>query len=249
MLELRSVSKAWGATSVLDRVSLSVTSGLNFLVGRNGAGKTTLIRIALGLVSPDAGEVRLFGQNPLARPQAARDAGILLEKNELFEFLTPLEFLDYCAALRGLDGRSARTRALDLLEEFEVPPSDRLCRELSTGMARQVGLAAALLHQPKLLVLDEPFRGLDPLATDRLCGLLQRFAEGGGAALIASHRLSRIEEIADSVWILRNGRATRAPAGSAGTWAREFLASEGTDPVAGSDRTNPAGAGRNGDQR
>ena len=134
--------------------------------------------------------------------------GILLEEDELFDFLRPLEFLDYCAALYGLDVGAARARGIELLEALEVPVSGQLCHQLSTGNRRQLALAAALLHKPELLILDEPFNGLDPVAVARLCRMLRDFAANGRGVLLSSHRLELVEEIADQVYFVADQAVT-----------------------------------------
>ena len=193
MLWLDSVSKSYGDLEVLRSVDLQIGAGVQCLVGRNGAGKTTLMRLGLGLTEPSGGRARMFGFDPRLHPEIMTKVGILLEEDELFDFLRPLEFLDYCAALYGLDAGAARARAVDLLETLEVPTSGRLCHQLSTGNRRQLALAAALLHEPELLILDEPFSGLDPVAVARLCRMLRDFAAEGprGSAVVAPPRTRR----------------------------------------------------------
>ncbi|MCY3931809.1 MAG: ABC transporter ATP-binding protein [Acidobacteria bacterium] len=208
MLWLDSVDKSYGDLEVLRSVNLEIGAGVQCLVGRNGAGKTTLMRLGLGLTEPRAGTVRMFGYDPRLHPEVMARVGILLEEDELFDFLRPLEFLDYCAALYGLDAGKARTRAVDLLEAMEVPGSDRLCHQLSTGNRRQLALAAALLHEPELLILDEPFNGLDPVAVARLCRMLRNFAANGRGVLLSSHRLELVEEIADQVYFVADCAVT-----------------------------------------
>ena len=189
-------------------MNLEIGAGVQCLVGRNGAGKTTLMRLGLGLTEPSAGTVRMFGYDPRLHPEVMARVGILLEEDELFDFLRPVEFLDYCAALYGLDTGEARTRAVDLLETLEVPMLDRLCHQLSTGNRRQLALAAALLHEPELLILDEPFNGLDPVAVARLCRMLRDFAANGRGVLLSSHRLELVEEIADQVYFVADCAVT-----------------------------------------
>lgn len=208
MLWLDSVDKSYGDLEVLRSVNLEIGAGVQCLVGRNGAGKTTLMRLGLGLTEPSAGTVRMFGYDPRLHPEVMARVGILLEEDELFDFLRPVEFLDYCAALYGLDAGEARTRAVDLLEAMEVPGSDRLCHQLSTGNRRQLALAAALLHEPELLILDEPFNGLDPVAVARLCRMLRNFAANGRGVLLSSHRLELVEEIADQVYFVADCAVT-----------------------------------------
>ena len=224
MLWLDSVDKSYGDLEVLRSVNLEIGSGVQCLVGRNGAGKTTLMRLGLGLTEPNEGRVRMFGFDPHLQPEIMARVGILLEEDELFDFLRPLEFLDYCAALYGLDAGAARARAVDLLETLEVPTSGRLCHQLSTGNRRQLALAAALLHEPELLILDEPFSGLDPVAVARLCRMLRNFAADGRGVLLSSHRLELVEEIADQVYFVADCAVTPWSAERVKAWYDELRA-------------------------
>ena len=208
MLWFDSVDKSYGDLEVLRSVNLEIGTGVQCLVGRNGAGKTTLMRLGLGLTGPNRGTVRMFGYDPRLHPEIMTRVGILLEEDELFDFLRPLEFLDYCAALYGLDAGAARARGIELLEALEVPASARLCHQLSTGNRRQLALAAALLHDPELLILDEPFNGLDPVAVARLCRMLKDLAADGRGVLLSSHRLELVEEIADQVYFVADCAVT-----------------------------------------
>ncbi len=234
MLRLDSVDKSYGDLEVLSSVDLEIGAGVQCLVGRNGAGKTTLMRLGLGLTEPDAGTVRMFGQDPRLHPEAMARVGILLEEDELFDFLRPLEFLEYCAVLHGLKVGDARRRAVELLEALEVPTADRLCHQLSTGNRRQLALAAALLHEPELLILDEPFNGLDPVAVARLCRMLREFAAGGRGVLLSSHRLELVEEIADQVCFVADCAVTPWSPERVKDWYDELRAAGGGEVQAAS---------------
>ena len=225
MLCFDSVDKSYGDLEVLRSVNLEIGSGVQCLVGRNGAGKTTLMRLGLGLTEPNGGTVRMSGSDPRIHPEVMARVGILLEEDELFDFLRPLEFLDYCAALYGLDAGEARARAVDLLEALEVPASGRLCHQLSTGNRRQLALAAALLHEPELLILDEPFNGLDPVAVARLCRMLRDFTANGRGVLLSSHRLELVEEIADQVYFVADCAVTPWSPDRVKTWYDELRVS------------------------
>lgn len=211
-------------------VSLAVRAGtVCGLVGRNGAGKSTLIRAAAGLVVPDAGAVRVFGRDP-ARERVAtmRDAGFLLADPALFAYLSAAETLAFVAECHGMPRRAARARAEALLDLFDLRDAgDRWAAEYSTGTAKRLAVAAALAHDPRLLVLDEPFESLDPLAVRALRAALRARADAGAAVLVSSHLLAAVESLCDEVALLERGRVLAA-GGAAAVVAAHAPASERT---------------------
>ena len=189
-------------------VSLSLCPGevLAFL-GPNGAGKTTTIKMIAGLIYPDAGWVRIAGKDPHRQPDALRGVGAVLEGNRnLYWRLTPLENLEYFGVLRKLPRRMARQRGLALLERFEL--TDKLkepVRKLSRGMQQKIAIAVALIHEPNLLLLDEPTLGLDVEAGETVKTLLRQVAASGCAILLTTHQLNVAEELSDRVAVIRQG--------------------------------------------
>lgn len=189
-------------------VSLNIAAKevLAFL-GPNGAGKTTTIKMIAGLILPDEGGVRIVGRNPHRDSQAIRTLGAVLEGNRnLYWRLTPEENLEYFGVLRGLSGSVARRRSQELLERFSLLPKRRTTvQTLSRGMQQKLAIAVALMHQPQLLLLDEPTLGLDVEATENVKSLVREIAREGCAILLTTHQLNIAEELSDRVAIINNG--------------------------------------------
>jgi ABC-2 type transport system ATP-binding protein len=189
-------------------VSFEVRPGETFgLLGPNGAGKTTTIKGVLRLIFPDRGEVRLFG-DPV-RPQGLGRVGYLPENPYVYQYLRPLEFLDLCGRLHNLNATDRRRRAAALIEQVGLGhATDRPIGKFSKGMMQRMGLAQALLHDPELLILDEPMSGLDPVGRREVRDLLVEQRRRGKTLLFTSHILSDVELLCDRVAILRGGRVT-----------------------------------------
>jgi ABC-2 type transport system ATP-binding protein len=186
-------------------VSFSVAQGETLgLVGPNGAGKTTSIKIALGLVRQDRGGVRLFGRER-TRGELAR-LGYAPESPYLYQYLRAPEFLDLCGRLVGMGGARRRARIAEMLALFELEgAADRPIGRFSKGMMQRVGLAQALLHDPELLILDEPMSGLDPLGRKQVRDILTAERRAGKTIVFTSHVLSDVELLCDHVVIVQRG--------------------------------------------
>ncbi|WP_421656844.1 ABC transporter ATP-binding protein [Leptothermofonsia sp. ETS-13] len=199
--------KGGGVTAVKD-VSLQIMAGevLAFL-GPNGAGKTTTIKMIAGLIQPDAGWVRIVDRDPHKNPETLRLLGAVLEGNRnVYWRLTPAENLEYFGILRGMNQRAARLRARELLERFNLMDKHRsLVQSLSRGMQQKLAIAVAMMHQPPLLLLDEPTLGLDVEATEDVKRLIREIAREGCAILLTTHQLAIAEELSDRVAIINNG--------------------------------------------
>jgi ABC-2 type transport system ATP-binding protein len=189
-------------------VSLTLAAGeiLAFL-GPNGAGKTTTIKMIAGLIQPDAGTVCVLGRDPHTDPGALAQVGAVLEGNRnLYWRMTPLQNLEYFGVLRGLPPRTARQRGLELLETFGLQEKqDVAVQTLSRGMQQKVAIAVALLHQPALLLLDEPTLGLDVEAAQAVKSLIRQIAASGRAILLTTHQLEMAEVLADQVAVIQQG--------------------------------------------
>jgi ABC-2 type transport system ATP-binding protein len=206
---LRKSYRAQGKSIVaVHDVSLQIAERevLAFL-GPNGAGKTTTIKMMAGLILPDAGWVRIAGRDPHQHPTALRSLGAVLEGNRnLYWRLTPLENLEYFGVLRGLSSRVARQRGEVLLERFGLVEKRRsLVQTLSRGMQQKLAIAVSLIHDPLLLLLDEPTLGLDVEATESVKQLVREIAAEGRAILLTTHQLHIAEELSDRVAIINQG--------------------------------------------
>ena len=243
-LSVREVSKSYGPKRALDRVSFEVPAGrVVGLLGPNGAGKSTAMRIIVGILRPDEGSVSVFqettAQNPLA---VKRQIGYVPESPQLYEFLTGAEYLDFVADMYGLPPTGRRERIQQYLTGLELAGhEDALISGYSQGMRQKVALIAALVHRPRLLILDEPLNGLDPRSAKVVKDLLKSLAthEGVGV-LFSTHVLEIAEAICDRVLILDQGRVRaegtvselRASSGRAGSGLEEvFLALTGTSDL------------------
>lgn len=207
---IRGLTKRFGATVAVRDLHLRIPQGAFFgLLGPNGAGKTTTLRMATGLLRPDAGRVWVDGvdvwQDPIA---AKRRVGVLAEDPVLFERLTGRELLTYVGLLRGIDPDVVDARATELLAVTGlVDAAGTLVVDYSQGMRKKIGLAAALLHGPRLLLLDEPFESVDPVSARTLRSLLDRHRANGGTVVFSSHVMELVERLCDHVAIVHDGRA------------------------------------------
>ncbi|GLX93376.1 ABC transporter ATP-binding protein [Herbidospora sp. NBRC 101105] len=212
-LELDGLGKRFGPKIAVDHVSLSVPPGSFYgLVGPNGAGKTTSLSMAVGLLRPDTGHARVFGVDVWADPIGARArVGVLPDGLALPERLTGRELLTYLGRLRGLDRATAGARAGELLEILELDQAERtLVIDYSTGMRKKIGLATAMLHGPRLLVLDEPFEAVDPVSALTIRAMLRGFVAGGGSVVLSSHVMALVEQLCDHVAVIDGGRVAAA---------------------------------------
>jgi len=206
MLEVDGVSRRFGETTVLDDVTFDVVPGrMTGFVGANGAGKTTTMRIVMGVLAPSAGDVRWRGE-PVTR-EHRRTFGYMPEERGLYPKSPVAEQLVYFGRLHGMTSSAASSRVHELLERLSLSDrrGDRL-DTLSLGNQQRVQIAAALVHAPVALVLDEPFSGLDPLAVDTMAELLREQLRLGVPVLFSSHQLDLVERICDDLVILADGR-------------------------------------------
>jgi ABC-2 type transport system ATP-binding protein len=210
VLELIDLSRRFRDVVALDSISFSVAEGeMVGFVGPNGAGKTTAMRIALGVLAPDRGEVRWRGK--AVDQRVRRRFGYMPEERGLYPKMRVLDQLVYLARLHGLARDDAATEALRMLDVLGVAGRTRDRTEaLSLGNQQRVQLAAALVHRPEVLVLDEPFSGLDPVGVDILSGVLRERAEAGVPALFSSHQLDLVERLCESVVLINKGRIVAA---------------------------------------
>lgn len=206
-LEIRGLAKRFERPAV-DGLDLSVTAGEFYtLLGPNGAGKTTTLRMVTGLLRPDRGAITVFGIDALADPIGARRImAWVSDEPMIYEKLTPMEYLDFVAGLWAVDGRRAAARARDLLELLGMAPhAEERCERLSKGMRQKVALAGALVHEPKLIILDEPFTGLDAGSSRVVKEVLRERVHAGCSVIMTTHILEVAERMADRIGVMANG--------------------------------------------
>ncbi len=206
---VRGLQKRFDQTVAVAGVDLDVPPGCFYgLVGPNGAGKTTTIRMMTTLLRPDFGQVWIEGRDVWVDPVAVKAAiGVLPDEFRLFDRLTGRELLDYCGLLRGLPPATVADRAGELLDVLDLHDAgDTLVVDYSTGMRKKVALAAALLHAPNVLFLDEPFEAVDPVSTRVIRAVLERFTDRGGTVVFSSHVMEVVERLCDRVAVMHQGR-------------------------------------------
>jgi ABC-2 type transport system ATP-binding protein len=207
-LLIEGLQKSFGHR-VVDDLSLSVAPGeLYALLGPNGAGKTTTLRMIAGLLAPDAGRISIFGIDTLADPEAAkRITAWLPDEPMLYDKLTPLEYLEFVAGLWGVERGAAERSAADLLDILELRAvRNQPCEGFSRGMKQKVALAGALIHDPKLIMLDEPLTGLDAAIARLVKDLLTDRLKAGATIILTTHILEVAERLADRIGIVDHGR-------------------------------------------
>jgi ABC-2 type transport system ATP-binding protein len=199
------VSRWYGNVVAVNDVSFEVSPGVTGLLGPNGAGKTTLLHMIAGLLQPSAGEVRVDGEPAWKNPAMYRRVGLVPERETVYPFLTGREFAVANARLQGLaDPDEAAARALAQVELEDA--ADRRIGTYSKGMRQRVKMAAALVHDPSVLILDEPFNGMDPRQRLHMFELLRAMAAEGRTVLLSSHILEEVERMAESVLVIYAGR-------------------------------------------
>jgi len=207
MIELKNVTKLYHQIEAVRNLSLTVEDGeIMGLIGHNGAGKSTTLKMILGLIEPTSGQVEVMGRDMAKESVYIKQfVGYLPEESPLYENMTVTEYLMFFAELYKLPKRKAAARIDDLLGSLKLPERDRLTGELSKGMKRKVTIARTLLHDPTLLILDEPNSGLDPLTSFFIINYLKSLKEQGKTILLSAHNLFHVEHICDRVAILKDG--------------------------------------------
>ena len=210
VVELAGVTKAYESKVAVDHLSLSIEAGQMFgLLGPNGAGKTSSIRMMMGITMPDSGQVSLFGE-PFERKNLQR-VGYLPEERGLYKKMKVVEQLVFFGELHGLTAEEARKRAIAWATRLEISESlNKKTEELSKGMQQKIQFIASLLHDPGLIVMDEPFSGLDPVNAKLLEHTLLELKDQGKAILFSTHRMDQVEKLCDSICLVDKGKAVLA---------------------------------------
>ncbi len=208
-ISLRGLGKSFGQKQAVDDLSLEVRTGSMFgLVGPNGAGKTTTLSMATGLLRPDTGQAVVLGADVWADPAAAKARmGVLPDGVRLFDRLSGRELLRYVGLLREVPVATIETRSAELLEALGLTEdADNLVVDYSAGMTKKIGLACALIHAPRLLLLDEPLEAVDPVSGGTIRSILRSYVAGGGTVVLSSHVMELVESMCDTVGVIAQGR-------------------------------------------
>src|SRR6266481_4715745 len=208
IIEAHELSRWYGIVMGLNNVSFQIEAGLTGLVGPNGAGKSTLIQIITGQLQPSSGRLTVFGEVPWNNPLLLRRVGYCPEGEAVPKELRPLDWLKGLALLSGIAGGAVKVRCEGILERVRLPREHwpKRMGQFSKGMKQRVKLAQGLLHEPELLVLDEPMNGLDPMGRQEVANILKELAVGGVSILISSHILAELESLCKNILILSWGR-------------------------------------------
>ena len=213
MLRIEHLSKSYGSKKAVDDLSLHIRPGEIYgFIGHNGAGKTTTLKACCGILRQDAGEIWVDGHSMANEPLRCKASLAYLPDNpDLYDFMTGMQFLNFVADIFGVEAgvRQARVAeyagAFELLEDLSQPIS-----AYSHGMKQKLAIVSALIHEPKLLIMDEPFVGLDPKAAHLLKGMMRRICDQGGAIFFSTHVLEVAERLCDKVAIIQKGRLIRS---------------------------------------
>jgi ABC-2 type transport system ATP-binding protein len=209
MISLERLTKTYGDFTAVDSIDLEIGGSAIFgLLGPNGAGKTTTLRMIAGILEPDSGSARIAGHDIVEEPMAARRVlGFVPDRPFVYEKLTGAELLRFTAGLYGLAGPDVERRINELLGLWDLLRwRDQLVESYSHGMRQKLIISSALIHQPEVLVIDEPMVGLDPRSARLLKDLLRSYADGGGTVLVSTHTLELAETLCDRLAVIDHGR-------------------------------------------
>ena len=207
-VSIRGFVKTFGKKVAVDNLSLSIPAGSFYgLVGPNGAGKTTTIKMLTGLLMPDAGSASIFGNDVWSDVNSAKRAiGLMPQADEIFKTITGLQLLTYAGMLREMSRAESVKRANDLLSAFDLTEAaNTMVSDYSTGMTKKICLATAMIHSPRVLVLDEPFEAVDPVSSANLKDILAEYVSTGGTVIISSHVMELVEKMCSHVAIINEG--------------------------------------------
>jgi ABC-2 type transport system ATP-binding protein len=204
-VELANVSRWYGNVVAVNDISMTIGPGITGLLGPNGAGKTTLLTMMAGFLAPSRGELTVGGKPSWRNPEVFRILGLVPERDSVYAFLTGMDFVRSTARLHGLaDSEAAARRAIGIVEMADA--QDRRIATYSKGMRQRIKVAAALVHDPRILLLDEPFNGMDPRQRIQMMDLLEQMARDGRTILFSSHILEEVERISGTIQVIVGGR-------------------------------------------
>ena len=213
MLQIKQLTKHYGTKTAVDGLTLTIQPGEIYgFLGPNGAGKTTTLKCCCGILQPDSGEVLVDGVSMQKEPlQAKQKLAYLPDDPKLYEYMTGIQYLDFIADVYGVSDAARAERTRIYSERFDL--NDALSQPIgaySHGMKQKLAIISALLHAPKLILMDEPFVGLDPLASHQLKQIMRAFCDAGGAIFFSTHVLEVAEKLCDRVAIIKNGTLVRS---------------------------------------
>lgn len=207
MIELDRVSRWFGLVIGLNDVTANIGPGITALLGQNGAGKTTMIRMITGQIKPTTGAIRIFGEEPFANPNVFRRLGYCPEIDQFYEWMTGRQFVVHMARLSGFDAAEGNQRATEMLTLVGmIDRCDKKIAGYSKGMRQRIKLAQAMLHDPDIILLDEPLNGLDPVGRHEFMQVVGQLADRGKCVIISSHILSEVEQLTQNIFLLHRGR-------------------------------------------
>ncbi|MEQ1948960.1 MAG: ABC transporter ATP-binding protein [Bryobacteraceae bacterium] len=238
-IRIQDLRKLYGDKAAVDGLTLTVPQGCFYgFLGPNGAGKTTTIKMLMGLAPPSSGSIELLGMPmPERGLDIKRQIGLVPDESLLFDHLTGAEFIEFVGRIYGIDRQTARERAIELLILFELDNAPRkLIAEYSKGMRKRVAMAAALIHRPKLFLMDEPFEGVDAVGARLMKDILLDQVRRGATIFLTSHVLEVVERLCDRVGIIRSGKLVAEGTmdelrGTAETLEDAFVRAVGVDRV------------------
>jgi ABC-2 type transport system ATP-binding protein len=208
-IEIRDLRKSFDRRPAVDGLDLAIRRGEFYtLLGPNGAGKTTTLRMVVGLLQPDAGSICVLGIDALADPVAAKQVmAWISDEPMIYDKLTPFEYLEFVGGLWGIDAAHAEVRARGLIDWLDLGPhAHQRCEGFSKGMRQKVALAGALVHEPRIIILDEPFTGLDAGSARQVKTVLREHVAAGGTVIMTTHILEVAERMADRIGVIARGR-------------------------------------------
>ena len=213
MLNIQNYTKRFGDKIAVDDLSLHIAAGeICAFIGHNGAGKTTTIKACCGILQPDSGEIFIAGKSVANDPIACKKIMAYIPDNpDLYEFLTGYEYLNFVADMYGVSEADRKARMEALAERLDIKNAlPNLISECSHGMKQKIAVIGALIHEPKLILMDEPFVGLDPIAAHELKEIMAEHCRNGGAIFFSTHVLEVAEKLCDKVAIIKGGRLIRS---------------------------------------
>lgn len=205
-VEVDHITKTYGIRAVVDDVSFTVNQGeILGLIGPNGAGKTTTIRMIMDIIKPDSGDIKILGEK--INETSKNSIGYLPEERGLYRKVNVIDSIIYFASLKGMDAQTARERANDLLKRVDMlPHKNKKIEELSRGMGQIIQVIVTVIHDPKLIILDEPTAGLDPVNAQLLKDMMMELRNRGKSVIMSTHRMNEIEEMCDRILMINRGQ-------------------------------------------